>query len=336
MARSCRRIVARPARSGSAAGRSFSRSGDAISRTAHPRASRRARAFKGEFAAIAGARSCIERGFAPINPTSGEPGACSPCITCSSGSTIGSHIWRLAGSDINYRRFFDINTLAGLRVEDAGTFAAIHALVRRLISKGLLHGLRLDHIDGLRDPHPIFPPTATAHQMSRRRLADRRFYVIAEKDPRRWRAPPALFRRRRYHRLRMAQHNFTRAGRRRGLSILDRTWRASSGDERSFEEIVIEFKRRVIATILSSEFTVLTRLLARIAAGHYSTRDYTAERLRIALELFVLHFPIYRTYLTPSGPSREDRADHRRPHLPRPARIGSAPISVFLISCVMR
>ena len=94
----------------------------------------------------------------------------------------------------------------------------------------------------------------------------------------------------------------------RGLSVLDGTWSEAGGDGRGFEEIAIDSKRRVIATILSSEFTVLTRLLARIAAGHYSTRDYTAERLRAALELFVLHFPIYRTYLTPSGPSRDDRA----------------------------
>ena len=64
--------------------------------------------------------------------------------------------WRLAGSDINYRRFFDINTLAGLRVEDAGTFEAIHRLVARLIADGRLQGLRLDHIDGLRDPHQYF------------------------------------------------------------------------------------------------------------------------------------------------------------------------------------
>ena len=60
--------------------------------------------------------------------------------------------WRLAASDINDRRFFDINTLAGLRVEDAGTFEAIHRLVKRLIGEGKLQGLRLDHIDGLRDP----------------------------------------------------------------------------------------------------------------------------------------------------------------------------------------
>jgi len=64
--------------------------------------------------------------------------------------------WRLASSDINYRRFFDINTLAGLRVEDSGTFEAIHRLVRKLIAEGKLQGLRLDHIDGLRDPAQYF------------------------------------------------------------------------------------------------------------------------------------------------------------------------------------
>ena len=70
--------------------------------------------------------------------------------------------WRLASSDINYRRFFDINTLAGLRVEDAGTFEAIHRLVRRLIGEGKLQGLRLDHIDGLRDPGAILPAPSPA------------------------------------------------------------------------------------------------------------------------------------------------------------------------------
>src|SRR5947209_14527829 len=94
----------------------------------------------------------------------------------------------------------------------------------------------------------------------------------------------------------------------RGLATLGRAWHDVSGDERNFDAILIEAKRRVIANILASEFTVLTRLLARIAAGHYTTRDYTTERLRAAFELFILHFPIYRTYVTASGPSREDRA----------------------------
>jgi (1->4)-alpha-D-glucan 1-alpha-D-glucosylmutase len=60
--------------------------------------------------------------------------------------------WRLAATDLNYRRFFDVSSLAGLRVEDAATFAAIHDLVGRLVQRGDLQGLRLDHIDGLHDP----------------------------------------------------------------------------------------------------------------------------------------------------------------------------------------
>ena len=64
----------------------------------------------------------------------------------------------------------------------------------------------------------------------------------------------------------------------------------------------------MLETLLASEFTVLSRLLARIASGHYSTRDYSADSLRQALELYVLHFPVYRTYLTSSGPTAHDRA----------------------------
>ena len=62
----------------------------------------------------------------------------------------------------------------------------------------------------------------------------------------------------------------------------------------------------MLETLLGSEFTVLSRLLARIAGGHYSTRDFSADSLRQALELYVLHFPVYRTYLTPTDASAED------------------------------
>jgi (1->4)-alpha-D-glucan 1-alpha-D-glucosylmutase len=73
------------------------------------------------------------------------------------------------------------------------------------------------------------------------------------------------------------------------------------------EPVLKDAKRRVLETLLTSEFTVLTRLLARIAGGHYSTRDYSADSLRQALELYVLHFPVYRTYLTSADPSPHDR-----------------------------
>ena len=93
----------------------------------------------------------------------------------------------------------------------------------------------------------------------------------------------------------------------RGLEPLDEIWRQISNQSPKLEPILREAKRRVLETLLTSEFTVLTRLLARIASGHYSTRDYSADSLRQALELYVLHFPVYRTYLTSSGPIAHDR-----------------------------
>jgi (1->4)-alpha-D-glucan 1-alpha-D-glucosylmutase len=74
---------------------------------------------------------------------------------------------------------------------------------------------------------------------------------------------------------------------------------------------------------------VLTRLLARIAAGHYSTRDYTIDRLRAALQLFVLEFPVYRTYVTASGPSTEDRATINRAIAAARARWYGSDVDIF-------
>src|SRR6266566_3123540 len=250
--------------------------------------------FKAELASIVDAKDVIDRGLRAYRPN-GEAAAILPLHHLLERQHYRLAHWRLAGSEINYRRFFDINTLAGLCVEDRGTFDAVHGLVRRLIAEGSLHGLRLDHIDGLRDPRQYFRRL--------QRLIDvawpsknRPFYVVAEKilaDGERLPRFAGVAGTTGYEwlnlisRLLLDNH---------GLPVLDRTWHDVSGDERNFDAILIEAKRRVIANILASEFTVLTRLLTRIAAGHYTTRDYTAERLRAAFELFVLHFPIYRTY----------------------------------------
>ena len=82
---------------------------------------------------------------------------------------------------------------------------------------------------------------------------------------------------------------------------------------------------RVIETMLASEFTVLARALSRIAAGHFRTRDFTIDRLRAALQLYVVEFPVYRTYVTAAALHASDR-DHRSKRRSRaPARAGMAP-----------
>jgi (1->4)-alpha-D-glucan 1-alpha-D-glucosylmutase len=93
----------------------------------------------------------------------------------------------------------------------------------------------------------------------------------------------------------------------KGLDALDEVWRQISNQSPQLDPVLEAAKRRVLETLLTSEFTVLTRLLTRIANGHYSTRDYSADSLRQVLELYVLHFPVYRTYITTAGPTAHDR-----------------------------
>ncbi len=263
-------------------------------------------AFKAELKRIAGGADVIARG---LNAYRAGPER-SPQTLALHHLLERQHYklgqWRLASSEINYRRFFDVNSLAGLRVEDAGTFDAIHRLVKRLIAGDRLQGLRLDHIDGLRDPAQYF-------QRLRRLIRDAQgagkpFYMVIEK---------ILGEHEQLHRFAGVQgttgyewlnviSQVLVDG--NGLEALDEIWRQVSNQSPKLEPVLLQAKRRVLETLLTSEFTVLARLLARIAGGHYSTRDFSADSLRQALELYVLHFPVYRTYLTPAGPSAHDRA----------------------------
>jgi (1->4)-alpha-D-glucan 1-alpha-D-glucosylmutase len=216
--------------------------------------------------------------------------------------------WRVAFSAVNYRRFFDITDLAGLRIENPAAFRAVHALVARLIAADQLQGLRLDHIDGLRDPAQYTKRLAQLVRKTRRESAlPASFYIVVEKIlGRKETMPrfPGVSGTTGYEWLNVLSHVLVDG---RGLDRLDTTWREFSGEHRNFPEILEAAKRRVIDTILASEFGVLTRALARIAAGHLSTRDFTIERLRAALQLYVLEFPVYRTYVTAAGPSEHDR-----------------------------
>ena len=264
-------------------------------------------AFKVELQAIAGSGEIIERGLAAYRagPDRAAPTLALHHLLERQHYKLGH--WRLASSDINYRRFFDVNSLAGLRVEDAGTFTATHRLVKRLIAEGKLQGLRLDHIDGLRDPAQYFQRLRRLLREARQDNADP-FYIVIEKildEHERLPRFGGVHGTTGYEWMNAITHVLIDSN---GLAPLDEVWRQISNQSPKLQPILKEAKRRVLETLLASEFTVLTRLLARIAGGHYSTRDYSADSLRQALELYVLHFPVYRTYLTSSGPTAHDRA----------------------------
>lgn len=262
--------------------------------------------FKAELKSIAGSTEIIARGLDAYRAGADRPAQTLALHHLLERQHYRLAHWRLASSDINYRRFFDVNSLAGLRVEDPGTFEAIHRMVRKLIAEDKLQGLRLDHIDGLRDPAQYF-------QRLRRSLLKAQgaeakpFYIVVEKilGPHE-KLPPfsGVHGTTGYEWLNAITQVLIDG---KGLEPLDQAWRQISNSPPSVAPVLKEAKRRVLQTLLTSEFTVLTRLLARIAGGHYSTRDYSADSLRQALELYILHFPVYRTYLVPSGPTAPDR-----------------------------
>jgi (1->4)-alpha-D-glucan 1-alpha-D-glucosylmutase len=263
-------------------------------------------AFKAELSQISGGADIIALGLDAYRAGEGRPARILALHHLLERQHYKLGHWRLASSEINYRRFFDVNTLAGLRVEDAGTFDAIHSLVKRLIAEGKLQGLRLDHIDGLRDPAQYFQRlrrlihTAQGHA--------RPFYVVIEKilgEDEKLTPFTGVHGTTGYEWLNVITRVLVEGS---GLGPLDEIWRQVSNTSPKFEPLLKEAKRRVLETLLLSEFTVLSRLLARIAGGHYSTRDFSADALRQAFELYVLHFPVYRTYLTAAGPAAPDRA----------------------------
>ncbi|MGY4231437.1 (1-_4)-alpha-D-glucan 1-alpha-D-glucosylmutase [Bradyrhizobium sp. USDA 4449] len=262
-------------------------------------------AFKSELKEIAGSADIITHGLAAYRAAKDRPAQTLALHHLLERQHYKLGHWRLASSDINYRRFFDVNGLAGLRVEDASTFAATHRLVKQLVAEGKLQGIRLDHIDGLRDP-------AQYCQRLRRLVRDAQgntkpFYTVIEKILCEHEKLPhfaGVQGTTGYEWMNAITQVLVDA---KGLEALDETWRQISNRSPQLGPYVKEAKRRVLETLLTSEFTVLTRLLARIANGHYSTRDFSADSLRQALELYVLHFPVYRTYLTHSGPTVLDR-----------------------------
>jgi (1->4)-alpha-D-glucan 1-alpha-D-glucosylmutase len=261
--------------------------------------------LKQELAQLAGGEAVIAKGLAAFRAKDGPAQTLALHHLLERQHYRLSH-WRLASSDINYRRFFDINSLAGLRVEDRETFERVHELVRRLIAEDKIQGLRIDHIDGLHDPVQYL-------QRLRRLIRDaqapspRPFILLIEKILGEFESLQGFAACDGTTGYEWLNHFSQLLLFPQGHAELTEVWRQASDLAPSFRPVLIEAKRRVLETLLVSEFTVLTRLLARIAAGHYSTRDYSEDSLRQALTLFVLHFPVYRTYIRGRTVSRADR-----------------------------
>jgi (1->4)-alpha-D-glucan 1-alpha-D-glucosylmutase len=206
--------------------------------------------------------------------------------------------WRVASDEINYRRFFEITDLAGIRVEDRTVFEATHGLVSRLAKAGGIDGVRIDHPDGLADPKQYFERLNGL--FPRRWIVLEKILAEHERLPDDWPVHGETG----YQFVNMLSGVFVDPA---AESRFDRAYHRFTGERRSFAEIARESRYLIMATTLSAELFMLSNWLARIAAGNRSTRDYTASGLRKALAEIAAQFPVYRSYVSARGVSDTDR-----------------------------
>jgi (1->4)-alpha-D-glucan 1-alpha-D-glucosylmutase len=265
----------------------------------------------------------IEANITVFNGTPGEPASFDRLHGLLEHQAYRLAYWRTAMHEINYRRFFDINELAGLSMEDTAVFEATHRLVLDYIRQGRIHGLRLDHTDGLFDPAQYFrrlqravrkvcgdddeprPPvsrwTADSDPQTGLLRREHSFYVVVEKilsgaetlrDE--WSVDGTtgydflndvngLF---------VASHNAQK---------MKRLYARFSGRSDLPADELYESKKVVMNTSLASELNVLAFELNRISELDRRSRDFTLDSLRYALREIVAAFPVYRTYVSEEG-----------------------------------
>ena len=257
------------------------------------------------------APAAAEKIIAEFNGTPGDPHSFDRLHELLEAQAYRLAYWRTAAHEINYRRFFDVNTLAGLRVEDEQVFDAIHRLLATLIKEERVTGVRIDHPDGLFDPARYFDMlqdvAAEAWGMERRRGA-RVMYVVAEKIlsgrerlPTGWCVHGTTG----YNFLNQVNGLFVHPGYARRMR---RTDAKLTGQTQTFDDLLYETKRLIMDTSMASELTVLAHMLDRIGEVNRKSRDFTLNSIRDMLTEVVACFPIYRTYVNEKGWAPEDRA----------------------------
>lgn len=205
--------------------------------------------------------------------------------------------WRVAADDINWRRFFDINELVGLRAEHPDVFRASHAYLLQLMEEGLIDGLRIDHVDGLADPRGycrrLWRATGGAPVYVEKILGP------GEALPADWKVQGTTgydF----MNQVSLLQHDA------RGEPQLRHLWRELSGREEGFAEEVRQARKHVLASLFAGDVEGLSQQLWHIARFALASRDIPLGSIRRALFQLLAAFPVYRTYADALGRSEQD------------------------------
>ncbi|MBB4286828.1 malto-oligosyltrehalose synthase [Roseospira goensis] len=283
------------------------------------------------------ARAVVAAAEAAFNGTPGRPASFDDLDALIERQSYRPAFWRVAAHEINYRRFFEINDLAALRMERGDLFETAHRLLFDLIAEGRVQGVRLDHVDGLWDPQAYVqrlqadardalvrgvkagrvqpgPATETTTEPAPPPSPfgpDQPMYVLVEKilaPHERLRAAWPIAGSTGYEALNQILGLFVDPV---GEDPLNATYAAVVPGSIPFEAEVRAAKRLVMEESLASEIGVMANRLNRLAKRARATKDYSRMALRAALINVIAHFPVYRTYVSPrpigewAGPPQE-------------------------------
>lgn len=210
--------------------------------------------------------------------------------------------WRVAAEEINYRRFFDINTLAAIRVEIPEVFTAAHQLVFELLARGDVTGLRIDHIDGLWDPKAYLLAlqecngklTGTDDPKGLYLVVEKILDVTGETLPTDWPVHGTTG----YEFANQVVQSLTDASSEKPFT---RCYERFTGMSSDFATLVYEKKKQTMHNALGSEIAALGRMLDELSEMHRQFRDYTRNVLTNAVREVMACFPVYRTYASDEG-----------------------------------
>ncbi len=211
--------------------------------------------------------------------------------------------WKVAAGEINYRRFFDINSLAAIRVEIPEVFDAAHRLVFELLARGDVTGLRIDHIDGLWDPQDYLrrlqdryaEMCGTTNPQGLYLLVEKILEMTGETLPANWPVHGTTG----YEFANQVVQCFTDASAEKRLS---KFYAQFTDTPLSFADLAYEKKRQTLQSALGSEMAALGRMLDEISEMHRQFRDYTLSMLTNAVREVMACFPVYRTYASGDRP----------------------------------
>jgi (1->4)-alpha-D-glucan 1-alpha-D-glucosylmutase len=247
-------------------------------------------------------RELVEAAVAACKGEAGRPESFRALHRLLEAQSYRLAFWRVAADEINYRRFFNINELAGLRIERRDVFDLVHRRALEWIGRGELDGLRIDHIDGLLDPRAYC-------ERLREAVGDRPLYLVVEKilahhealrDS--WPVQGSTG----YEFLNELGGLFVDPA---GEAELERSWRRRAPEAPAFDDELYACKKHVMNFLLGGELQVLANDLDRLSESDRSTRDFTQTALREALKEVVACFPVYRSYVDAEGATDEDRRD---------------------------